>query len=54
MVRVMDAKAEKSRISLPNITFTEDDPFLKNYNGDDPLIIMVDVGSTHIHIIYVD
>nr|GEU71192.1 reverse transcriptase domain-containing protein [Tanacetum cinerariifolium] len=54
MIRAIGTKEEKSRVSFPSITFSEDDPILKNYNGDDPLIITADVGITHIHRIYVD
>ncbi|GKD03574.1 hypothetical protein Tco_1178548 [Tanacetum coccineum] len=47
-------KAEKSRVSFPSITFSKDDPIPENCSGDDPLIIMADVGTTRIHRIYVD
>ncbi|GJU60529.1 hypothetical protein Tco_1238295 [Tanacetum coccineum] len=54
MIRNADIKAEKSRVSFPSITFSQDNPNPKNYSGDDPLIITADVGTTHIHKIYMD
>lgn len=54
MIQTMNAKAESSRMSIPNITFSEDNPIPENYSGDDPLIITVDVGAMRIHRVYVD
>ncbi|GKD93578.1 reverse transcriptase domain-containing protein [Tanacetum coccineum] len=54
MIRTVGTKAERSRVSFPCITFSEDDLIPENCSGDDPLIITADVGITHIHRIYVD
>ncbi|GJR92998.1 hypothetical protein Tco_0265172 [Tanacetum coccineum] len=54
MIRSVNTNAEKLRVLAPSITFSEDDPILEHYTGDNPLIITADVRTTHIYKIYVD
>ncbi|GJY42246.1 reverse transcriptase domain-containing protein [Tanacetum coccineum] len=54
MVRIICTNPKKSRVSFPRITFSEDDPIPEHCTGDDPLIITADIGTTQIHMIYVD
>lgn len=54
MIRETHVSMSNSRVSLPNITFSNDDPIPDHCTGDDPLIITEDVVTTQIHRIYVD
>ncbi|GJS81586.1 reverse transcriptase domain-containing protein [Tanacetum coccineum] len=54
MIQAVDANTKKSRFSFPNIAFSKDDPIPEHCTGEDPLIILADVGTTEIHRIYVD
>ncbi|GJV52732.1 hypothetical protein Tco_1448473 [Tanacetum coccineum] len=53
MIRSVNMNAEKSRVLAPSITFSKDDPIPEHFTGDNPFIT-ADVGTTYIHIIYVD
>ncbi|GJT91004.1 reverse transcriptase domain-containing protein [Tanacetum coccineum] len=50
----IEACVKKPRVPTPNITFSKDDLIPEHCTSDNPLIITADVGTTHIHIIYVD
>ena len=54
MIQAVNSKAKLSRMSIPDIKFSEDDPIPEGCSGDDPLIVTADVGTTRIHRIYVD
>ncbi|GKB73826.1 reverse transcriptase domain-containing protein [Tanacetum coccineum] len=54
MIQAVSANTDRARILFPDITFSEDDPIPEHCTGDNPLIITANVGTTHIHRIYVD
>nr|GEU40941.1 hypothetical protein [Tanacetum cinerariifolium] len=54
MIQSAGENSKKAKVSIPNMTFFEDDSILEHCTSNDPLIITADVGTTQIHRIYVD